>query len=382
MKEMAFSIILSLILYLSTFHTGCGDYKAYDSCTKRSDCYENMVCVDNECTVCDPAGNKCHADSCCDGFYCRGGACILCPIPRVAPCKSDNDCQVGQNCEDLICYGGLCEPKSITSCLKQFDTCDCLDDKCCPGLGCYLGGDQCGTLKANNELCGSDNECVEGYKCYSSSCHLCGPTAPCSSDSNCCYGNTCVNGKCHNPNGDNCFGEDSHCMSSDNCCIGLRCSSESGTCKPCKAYGPCSQEDQNCCTGYVCNKSQQCQLCPGSTDTNFLCHNDTDCAVGDCPGPITVCNDNVCVPSICIDNNRICNENRLCCKGLVCKAGNCIPCHGYGQTCSTSVDCCDSYWCNGGKCDSCVGTTCTNNLSCKSLCNDDLRCFESKCQPP
>ncbi len=378
MKVSAFSIVLSLILYLSTFHSGCGDYGA---CTKRSDCCENMACVKNECSPCNPDGSECQTDTCCDGFYCENGACTICPTPDVTSCAKDSDCKVGQNCKDLKCHGGLCIVAG--ECLQYYAGCDFKNDKCCPGLGCYLGGDKCSYPKSLGQFCGSDSECVEGYKCSSSNkCELCGSTAPCSKDSNCCGDLTCVNKKCHDKNGDDCFGLNSHCVSNDNCCPGLRCSN--GQCKGCKIGGfGCSPEDQNCCTGYVCNKSsKQCELCPSSTDKAHACNSNADCTLGGCTN--TLCVGNVCLPSgYCLDgSNGICNSNEQCCKGLVCKVGNCVSCHGSGQTCSESVDCCNGYWCSGGKCKSCCGSQCEDDENCKNLCSGNLKCIDDTCQPP
>ncbi len=356
MKVSAFSIVLSLILYLSTFHSGCGDYGA---CTKRSDCCENMACVKNECSPCIPDSNQCQTDTCCDGFYCKNGACMICPVPGITSCTKDDDCQVGQNCKDLKCQDGVCV--TVSECSKYYESCQQVeDDKCCPGLGCYLGGNKCAYPKALGQFCGTDWECADEYKCIGDQCQLCGSTAPCKTDSNCCGDLTCVNKKCHDKNGDDCFGLNKQCTSNDDCCLGLRCSN--GQCQGCKtgSWSVCSSEDQNCCTGYVCSKtSQTCEICPGSLppDKTRNCDSNADCALGGCTG--TVCVNKVCKPSgYCLDgsSNIICNSNEECCKGLVCKAGNCVSCHGSGQTCSESADCCNGYWCSDGKCKSSCGS--------------------------
>ncbi len=334
-------IVFSLIVILSTLHTGCatGCGTLGDDCTgtgQNSTCSVGFSC--NQTGLCDFCVTHKHCDyklqNCCNGYICdkEHNKCVSCYVGR--SCNQDADCQLSG---------------------------------CAPGMVCDTEHSQCHCAPPTQTGvdCISDSGCSKGLICNDK-------TYKCDSRGE---SETCVS----------CKGWDDGCSNDKPCCKGLGC--DAGKCVHC--YGnmvmDCSSEYQSCCDGFRCREYHH----PYSRNWCFPC----GCGAewrdsSECEGPgcnNLSCQDNLCLP--CTNGeNSTCGDNLPpCCIGLsdsnlVCFNDKCVNCSVEHDNCGEEYpDCCISLKCVSTKCQVCT----MNNHACgedKPDCCDDLTCFDGKCQ--
>lgn len=143
------------------------------------------------------------------------------------------------------------------------------------------------------------------------------------------------------------------CINDSDCLKGYYCSSAS----KCMAVGTCSTSS-DCPNLYVCNKNN---LCVTTYPRNInqrtdICNSNRDCEVGE------VCKNQQCIPIIC-NNDQNCQGSQLC------YLNKCIPKH-----CRSNLDCYSQEACVKGKC-----TRILENCTSKCDCPKGLKCSKQKC---
>ncbi len=360
MKVMAFSITLSLILYLSkaAAEDACG--KVGDNCgsTDSPKCCIGLVCAldTKKCTLGVTKNEECLVDSqnCIPGYFCPpSGYCDDCPNVG-DPCNVDKDCTQTSNCnQNLLCKSKKCAPYCSNACLYNWDNCDYQNDMCCPSMGCWLVHDKdtmkCASQGVDGWNCGNDRACVDGFKC-GGKCHPCTFGAPCTKDSACCGDLQCINSHCFTSNtSEKCGTIDDNCGRAGDykCCQNLPCID--GKCKSCVYRGrTCNPKEPNCCEGTICNEiSKKCVVCMnGAACTDVNDCNGTGCA-GHCFNPEGKTGEGTCISCAMCTNNGTCGDHHACCKNHYCDShSKCQICRVLGESCSQDIKCCDGYVCS------------------------------------
>lgn len=227
---------------------------------------------------------------------------------------------------------------ALPSHLKHGDKLFCSTNEQCSGT------DSCETVSTNpqikccvkcqtsDEICDDELKCCQsqGLLCIKSSsgdpgrCRICADKGDiCSNDDDCCSGLICNNGFCGEP----CREQGQSCTIIPSvCCKGLICDPE--TCEPCKKTGEeCSGFLPECCVGHCVDG--KCKPCK---DEGEQCTSDASCCNKICPVVTQVCGP-------CLADDEPCIQDENCCNGQ-CTGFACGPCKDLGQPCQNTLQCC------------------------------------------
>ena len=380
--------------------------------------------------VCIPeAGNKCfpvnpcetgplHKDKCIpdasvDGYHCEcnenyepsGDACSLIEVavcPGALQCLngyclpldlSNEQCVIDDHCQEFpgattTCTapgaaGGICSGCTVasdcpgeTQCMDNgYGTCAlmCDDDIDCPYGKCYVSG-YCGQARCySNEDCFGGSICIDEsgdgsgmcqrIPCAETACSITNPGGSCVG-----AGEACIEGKCvANCASDTCSGVNTECKE----LLGVpSCACVEGT--TANSAGDCLPDIVTSCPGgFSCVQ----QRCVDSSDSGFVCGEDSDCGASemscsnalpsgscqgcyypaDCPGTGTISPFD-CVgadiptshPGYCM---KKCSTHAECGVGMVCKTG--VGGDYCAKTnCLAPTDCPNNYTCSlTGRCE-------------------------------
>jgi hypothetical protein len=325
---------------------------------------------DNLCEECDDANNvngdgcnsDCQLEQCGDGNIDSGEDCD----GESAP----GNCQFGctLDCECDLCGDGNVDPG---------EQCDPGNDPCC--------NDDCTVNTGDSCTDSDDNECTTG-ECQAGSCVPMNNTDSCDDGLGCTTGDACANGTCS--------GTPVICPNSDGVeCTVETCNEDTDQCETddsgcdCDTAGDCP-DDQNPCTGKICNAQKECAYPPVAQNTpcgdDLFCNGDELCdANGTCqPGTDPCagngeCNDNCNEQTddchepqgtVCADDGNVCTDNECDGEGKCAATANTAPCDD-GDLC-TLDDVCSGKSCQPG-----AQKDCSDGRS----CSEDS-CFQGQCQ--
>lgn len=307
---------LALLALSAPCFTGCQDELerggAGESCTRRADCAEGLLCIAEVCVSGAPDGgvgstpageggsclarNDCHTGLVCMANRCEQAAVGVDPNNRYGgtgeSCQAKNDCAA-----ELACVANTC--REVTLSLSHTDK-DCYRVECTETADCcasFVPNESCDAYRDNCEtdpifcntyraLCECNQECVD---------EVCVAAAQgCASDAECLSTQTpfCVDTRCSQ------CGDDNDCPGAGTQCV-------DGVC-----MAPCSI-DENCpllhacqdsvCVDVGCMSDRECVFATGNTQAKCVegecaapCTTDAEC-VSDDQTRFQVCEDSRCV---------------------------------------------------------------------------------------
>ena len=316
----------------------CDIEKGCVDCTENSDCTRpNKICTpEQKCIECE-TDDHC-ADHPQNRPYCNTetGMCY--------ECESDEQCQEKNSPNGDFCLADL---KICVECRSNSD-CKESDKPTCSAYTCV-------------NLCETDSDCHNGYRCIDKACKEPMPHGQCYDDTDCAH----VEGK-------------KSCLTSTNTCVecveksdcannphGKFCDSQTHTCSGCESDAECSGATPKCNT-----RTNVCVACLRDGDCSTKACIYYQCV--DCKGSESKCNSS--------QNRQYCQNNKWeieDCKGKGCTEGSCNSCTPGATQCNGTnlEECtsagswklkqtCDSYGCfTNSRCGECVPntTSCSGN---------------------
>jgi hypothetical protein len=280
-----------------------------ESCTRRADCAEGLLCLFGICATGGDSGvdlpvgegGACQARSDCrEGLVCTANVCepAMSGVPsgnryggRGESCEAKNDCA-----EPLACVGNVCRDVMLSlshtgkDCLRI--ECEAAEDCCTdfvPNANCDAYRDNCEVdpifCNTYRALCECNETCVDA---------LCVGAAPgCSMDAECTSAQTpfCAD----------------------------------GTCKQCREDSQCAGAGTQCVEGVcmaACSQDEQCPLlhaCEDSACVMVGCASDRECVFAN-HDALAICVDTECKVPCDGDDDCVSEDNQF----QVCEEGQCV----------------------------------------------------------
>jgi hypothetical protein len=282
---------------------------AGESCTRRADCADGLLCVAQVCAVSPDAGTPlpsgeggdCRARSDCQaGLTCNANRCA----PAMVGVDPDNryggrgeSCTAKNDCEgELACVTNTCREVtlSLSHTAKDCHRIECAEaEDCCtsfvPNANCDAYRDNCETdpifCNTYRSLCECSEECVD---------EMCVVAAPgCSMDAECTSSQTpyCVDSRCRQCN------VDSSCPGAGTQCVDGVCMAACAIDENCPLLHTC---EDSVCIEVGCTTDRECVFATGDSlavcidgDCRVPCDDDTDCVAEE--ERFQVCEDQQCV---------------------------------------------------------------------------------------